>query len=155
MKRIIIAVFATFFMLSCSPGTEDIKVVEEYIQAVENLDYETMESLLHDNYLGLGPSFGDSIRKDEAVMNYKLAAQEIYESIKYNRSRNAVVIVPDGDDRGQWVSNWAELSIEYQRTDVPVTLWANSIYKIQDGKIIKTYTFYNEADAYEQLGFRF
>ena len=148
-----------FFLASCSKSSinaeNNIKIVERYVQAVENLDYQTMSSLLDDNYLGLGPSYGDSIRKAEAVENWKYSSENLYKNIKYDRSRNASIIVEDGDDKGEWVSNWAELTINYQWTDTPVTLWANSIYKIENGKIIKSYTFYNEADAYRQLGFDF
>lgn len=157
--KLIYVLFAMAFMISCSQGTKNaeanVQLVEKYVQAVENLDYETMASLLDDNYVGYGPSYGDSIKKDEAVENWKFSSENIYESIKYNRSRNAAVTVPDGDNKGEWVSNWAELTIHYQWTDVPVTLWANSIYQIKNGKIIKSFTFYNEADAYRQLGFEF
>jgi hypothetical protein len=152
----IITLIALFFLASCTPENnhtkENIQIVEQYVQAVENLDYESMSSLLDDNYLGLGPSYGDSIRKAEAVENWKYTSENLYEKIKYDRSRNASIFVADGPDQGEWVSNWAELTINYQWTDTPVTLWANSIYKIENGKIIKSYTFYNEADVYRQLG---
>ncbi len=147
------------FLASCSQAKydakENVEIIEKYVQAVENLDYETMSSLLDDNYLGLGPSYGDSIRKTEAVENWKYTSENLYEGIKYNRSRNAAIFIPDGEEQGEWVSNWAELTINYQWTDIPVTLWANSIYKIENGKIVKSFTFYNEADAYRQLGFEF
>lgn len=129
--------------------------VESYIEAVENLDYEIMESLLDDNYLGLGPSFGDSINKTQAVENWKYLVDNLYESIKYNRSRNAAVSVYEGENQGDWVSNWAELTIHYQNSGKSVTIWANSIYQIENGKIVKSYTFYNEADAFRQLGYVF
>jgi hypothetical protein len=32
---------------------------------------------------------------------------------------------------------------------------ANTIYQIKDNKIVKSYTFYNEADVLEQLGYVF
>lgn len=134
---------------------KNIALVEKYVQAVENLDYEAMALLLDDAYLGLGPSYGDSIRKSEAVENWKFSSEYIYERIKYNKSRNAAVIIYDGENKGEWVSNWAELTIYYRWTETPVTLWTNSIYQIENGKIIKSYTFYNEADAYRQLGFGF
>lgn len=155
----IIYVVIFFLFVSCGQEEYDAKgnlaIVQNYVQAVESMDYEIMASLLSDEYLGLGPSYGDSIRKNEAVENWKYSSQNLYKSIKYDRSRNAAIFVADGDDKGEWVSNWAELTINYQWTDTPVTLWANSIYKIENGKIIKSYTFYNEADAYRQLGFDF
>jgi hypothetical protein len=30
----------------------------------------------------------------------------------------------------------------------------NAVYKIENGKIARTRTFYNEADVWEQLGYR-
>jgi hypothetical protein len=58
-------------MCSCSSvndhSEENLALIQNYIQAVENLDYDTMDSVLDDNYLGLGPSYGDSIGKAEAI----------------------------------------------------------------------------------------
>ncbi len=113
-----------------------------------------MESLLDDSYYGFGPSYGDSINKDQAVINWKYNVEHLYKSIKYNKSRNAAVIITTGDNQGEWVSNWGELHIVY-KDDRHVTLWANTTYKIENGKIVKSYTFYNEADALEQLGYVF
>ena len=159
MKKLIYVLLALPLLISCSQGNRyaesKVKLIETYFQAVENLDYETMASLLDENYKGFGPSYGDSINREQAVVNWKNASESIYESIKYNRSRNASVTILEGENEGDWVSNWAELTIRYQWTDIPVTLWANSIYQIKDVKIIKSYTFYNEADAYRQLGFEF
>lgn len=159
MKKLIYVLLALPLLISCSQGNKNaennVRLIEKYVQSVENLDYETMASLLDDNYKGFGPSYGDSINKVDAVENWKFSSETIYESIKYNRSRNASITVHDGENKGEWVSNWAELVIQYQWTDVPVTLWANSIYQIENGKIIKSFTFYNEADAYRQLGFEF
>jgi hypothetical protein len=61
----------------------------------------------------------------------------------------------DGPNKGDWVSNWAELEITYKHEDDKVVIWANTIYLIVGDKIIKSYTFYNEADALEQLGYVF
>ena len=144
-------------MFSCNSKSNDeanIKLIEGYVSAVENLDYKTMENLLSEDYLGLGPSFGDSIRKDQAVENWKFYSQNLYKKIHYNKSRNASVTIPDGENKGEWVSNWAELEIEYQDGN-KITLWSNTNYQIKEGKIIKSYTFYNEADGLRQMGYVF
>ncbi|MDZ4747926.1 MAG: hypothetical protein SH808_05525 [Saprospiraceae bacterium] len=57
-----------------------------------------------------------------------------------------------GDNNGEWVGNWAELTIGYQDGG-SVTIWANTDYLIENGKIIRSLTFYNEADALRQLGY--
>ena len=134
---------------------ENLALVESYIKAVENLDHDAMENLLDDNYLGLGPSYGDTIGKAQAVINWKENVDNLYEKIEYTRSRNASVVISSGENQGDWVANWAELHITYKDDRGKVIIWANSIYQVENQKIVKSYTFYNEADALEQLGYVF
>ena len=133
---------------------QNTALIEKYVQSVENLDYQTMESLLDDSYYGFGPSYGDSIGKAQAIENWKYNVETLYKSIKYKKSRNVAVTIDTGDNQGEWVSNWGELHIVY-KNDKHVTLWANTTYKVENGKIVKSYTFYNEADALEQMGYVF
>ena len=162
MKILLLTALSAVILYSCTTnqsdsqsGKRNVEIVEKYISAVENLDFDTMTSLLDDNYVGYGPSYGDSITKEQAVISWKQHIKTIYKSIKYNKSRNAAVTIPDGPDKGEWVSNWGELHIVYKDNRGEVTIWANSVYKIKNGKIIKSYTFYNEADALSQLGYIF
>ena len=148
----------TTLFLSCAQQNNNeanVALVEKYVKAVEDLDYETIESVLDDNYLGLGPSYGDSIRKPEVVETMKINFEHLYESIDYEMSKNIAVTVTDNEGPGEWVSNWAELTVTYKEDQNRIRLWTNSVYKIKDGKIIKSFTFYNEADALEQLGYVF
>ena len=41
---------------------KNLRLIEKYVQAVENLDYETMASCLAEDYIGIGPSHNDSIK---------------------------------------------------------------------------------------------
>ena len=52
---------------------------------------------------------------------------------------------------GDWVLNWALLTIKYKVGSVPVQLWVNAVYRIENGKIVQSRTFYNEADVLRQL----
>ncbi len=160
MKRILFYIIPLCcIIISCNTSnTTELKntaLIEKYVNAVENLDYDGMGDLLHDDYIGLGPSFGDSITKKQALSNWEFLVDNLYKSIKYHRSRNATVKIIDGENKGDWVSNWAELTIVYKHSGKSATIWANSIYMIKDNQIIKSYTFYNEADAYRQLGFTY
>jgi hypothetical protein len=134
---------------------KNISLVEKYVKSVEDLEYETMASVLDNNYLGLGPSVGDSIQKEDALEHWKDNIENLYESIHYNRSSYMAETITQGDNKGEWVSNWAELEINYKNNKGSATIWANSIYQIENGKIIKSYTFYNEADVLKQLGYVF
>ena len=158
MKKLIYLLIAMLFVVSCSQGiqntTKNIAVVEEYIKAVESLDYDKMELLLADNYQGLGPSYGDSISKVQALESWKYNVENLYEKISYNRGQVAPVRIQEGPNKGDWVSSWAELKITYKDGE-KVTIWANTAYKVENEKIVKTFTFYNEADALRQLGYVF
>jgi hypothetical protein len=159
MKNLILLAVLSISLVACTStnGTkqsENIDLVKSYVNAVENLDFESMSIFLDDNYLGMGPSYGDSINKNEAVANWKWSVENLYESIKYNRSRFAAVYIPDGDNKGEWIANWAELNIVYKNGG-SATVWANTNYLIANGKIVRSLTFYNEADVLRQLGYVF
>ena len=143
-------------ILACKsdPHKANVEVVKQYVAAVENLDYNAMENLLAENYEGYGPSVGDTIRKGAAVAGWKENVAELYDKIQYARSQFVGVTIEDGPNQGDWVANWAELKIDYKDGE-SVTIWANTNYKIENGKIARTFTFYNEADVLEQLGFVF
>jgi len=159
MKNKVIILILLAVLMSCYSccyqSGKNIAVIEDYIKAVENMDFNTMESYLADGYMGLGPSFEDSIGKSQALMNWKHNMENLYENIKYQRSRNIAVSITSGDNQGEWVSNWAELDISYKDGSGSVTIWANTVYQIENDKIVKSYTFYNEADALRQLGYVF
>ena len=159
MKKSAFILLLLPFMIACASignnSEKNLALVEKYVNAVENMDYKAMESLLAEDYLGLGPSFGDSIGKVQAVENWKYNVENLYEKIEYQRSRMVAVSITSGDNQGEWVSNWAELHIIYKKDIGAVTIWANTIYLIEDNEIAKSYTFYNEADALRQLGFDF
>ena len=159
MKKLLYLTLLLPLTMGCSSigdnSEKNLALVEKYIAGVENMDYDVMESILADDYLGLGPSIGDSIGKAQAIENWKLNVETLYERIEYQRSRNTAVTITTGDNQGEWVSNWAELYIEYKNDRGAVTIWANSIYEIENMQIVKSYTFYNEADALRQLGYVF
>lgn len=159
MRNLALALLLLPFMISCASQSDDSKknvaLIEKYVKAVENMDFDAMDLFLDQNYLGLGPSYGDSIGKNGAIENWKNNVENLYEKIEYKRSRNVGVSITTGDNQGEWVSNWAELNITYKNDKGQVTIWANTIYQVENDKIVKSFTFYNEADALRQLGYVF
>lgn len=157
-KHVLFALLLLPFLLNCSSESgssqEDVAIVEKYIKAVETLDYTTMENLLADDYTGFGPSYNDSTNKEQALENWKFNVEHFYKEIEYRKIQAAPVTISSGPNKGNWVSSWAELSITYLNND-NIIIWANTVYKVEDGKIVKSLTFYNEADAYRQLGYMF
>lgn len=156
MKKYIILTALVVGLFACTSNNtkmqaDNVALVKNYIAAVEQMDFEAMNNYLADTYMGLGPSYGDTIYKAQAVENWKSNVENLYEKIQYTRTQFAPVTITEGDAKGEWVANWSELNIEYKNGDT-VTIWANTNYLIENGKIVRTLTLYNEADALRQLG---
>jgi len=162
MKQIILLLVAGGTLLSCTSsidnkGKENLAIAKRYLAAVETKNVVTMDSLLADNYMGYGPSVDDSTNKAEALANWKDNADNLYESIKYTRYQNIAITVNEKDEAepGDWVSNWAYLTLKYKNGSGPVHVWVNAVYRIENGKIVYSRTFYNEADVLRQLGYTY
>lgn len=138
-------------------GEANVAFVNKYIDAVESADFAAMESMLSDDYLGMGPSLSDSIGKEAAVEGWKMLTDELYESIEHRFRKTAAFSVSNGpeDIHGNWVTSWTVLRVKYKNGLGPVDLYVNAVYKIEDGKIARSRTFYNEADVMRQLGYTF
>lgn len=158
MKKIGFLLLLSTIIVSCNQQSnisiENEGLINKYVIAVEQNDVATMESLLAEDYVGLGPSVNDSINKKGVIDNWQYNMTNLYESIHYQKSRIISVNVPDGENKGEWVSNWAELTIKYKSGEEAI-IWVNSVYEIENNQIVKSYTFYNEADVYRQLGYVF
>ncbi|MEQ8712548.1 MAG: nuclear transport factor 2 family protein [Cyclobacteriaceae bacterium] len=135
-------------------GKTNIAIVEQYVEAVSSKNTTEMESLLAMDYVGYGPSIGDTIRREQAIANWKDYIETLYEDINYEKVRLLPVHVKEGDNPGEYVSMYSIVNIEFKGGD-KVRTWANTVYKIENGKIATTYTFYNEADVLEQLGYSY
>ncbi len=158
MKQLILYVSISFSLISCSSSSgskekENLAIAKKYMEAVESKNAAVMDSLLAENYIGYGPSVGDSTNKQDALKSWKYNAENLYESIVYTRHKELAVTVKEGEAIGDWVLNWAYLTIKYKDGRGPVNLWVNAVYKIDGGKIIQSRTFYNEADVLRQLGY--
>ncbi len=162
MRQIIFLLAVCTSLISCTSGTNNnakanLEIAKRYMNAVETNNVAEMDSLLADNYTGYGPSVNDSTDKEDALASWKYNAENLYESIKYTRHQNIAVTTTEADeaDPGDWVSNWAYLTIKYKNIEKPVNVWVNAAYKIENGKIVRSRTFYNEADVLRQLGYEF
>jgi hypothetical protein len=153
-------IFSVFAMcIGCNEMSTNrevnVAIVKKYIDAVESKNYEVMAELLDESYLGLGPSIYDSIGREAALSSWQDNIENLYESIEYQRSQTAPIHIAEGENQGDWIANFAQLKITYQGDRNSIVIWANTNYKIEHGKIVKSYTIYNEADALRQLGYVF
>jgi hypothetical protein len=156
MKQLIVLAIISICLFACTSSADkkeiaNLAIAQKYMKAIETMNVSLMDSLLADNYIGYGPSVGDSTNKKDAILNFKDNVENLYESFEYTRHKELAVTVTEGEAIGDWILNWAYLTIKYKVADVPVHLWVNIVYRIENGKIIHSRTFYNEADVLRQL----
>lgn len=144
---------------SCDNGAqlaeENLKVVEKYQAALKSLDYDTMKEILAEDYMGYGPSLGDSMNKEDALLNFKYNMENLYDKLKFRGIENVVVGNPTGVRPGQWISSWGRFEIKFKGQSNEAVIWANTIYLVNEGKITRSFIFYNEADALRQMGYSY
>lgn len=162
MKKVFffVTVLSVAFLSACNPAPnanndQNIQLIERFEEALKNNDYETLGSLLADNYVSYGPSLSDSMKKDDAMMNWKYNKENLYEKLEFVGSEHIELKrMKDGVEQ-DWISSWGHLFIKYQGHSNEAEIWSNTIYLIQDGKISKSIIFYNEADAMRQAGYSY
>lgn len=159
MKQLLFLAIGFSSLAACSESNkkqaaDSVAIVEKYKAAVQAKDVTAMGELLADNYMGYGPSVSDSINKAGALENWKNNAENLYESIEFSKVQNLPITVEenaDGVAPGNWVSSWSLATIKYKDGSGPVQMWVNVEYRIENGKIVYTRTFYDEADVERQL----
>ena len=72
MKQLIVLAIISISLLPALHRADkkekaNLAIAQKYMEAVETMNVAIMDSLLADNYMGYGPSVGDSINKEEAI----------------------------------------------------------------------------------------
>ena len=160
MKQLGIIIVVSIILASCNSNggrsnkeRANLAVATKFMEAVESKNAAAMDSLLAENYMGYGPSVGDSVNKQDAIETFKYNAENLYESFQYTRHKEIAMTVDTGEVKGDWVLNWAYLTVKFKDGRGPINLWVNVVYRIENGKIVHSRTFYNEADALRQLNY--
>ena len=159
LSTLLIVIFA-IAITACTTAPENhdevnLATVEKYQKALKAQDYETIASLLSDSYVGYGPSIGDSTNRDDALTNYKYNMEHLYKKLEFQGSQNIVVTNYKNGVPVEWVSSWGKLYVKYREHGNEAEIWSNTIFQVKDGKIQKSFIFYNEADALRQAGYKY
>src|SRR4051812_492823 len=111
MKHQIFCSVIIFLLCACNSNREaensarqaaNVAVVDKFRVAFEKSDFDTVDSLLADNYMGYGPSISDSITKAEALVHLKNEKSELYQSINYTFSESHPITIKTGAAAGDW-----------------------------------------------------
>ncbi|NJN42920.1 MAG: nuclear transport factor 2 family protein [Flammeovirgaceae bacterium] len=157
----LIPVIIISFMMACTSSDEAVvaekntKIVYQYIEASVSGDFETMESLLAEIYVGAGPGLKDTVTKAQHIANWKGRWINDFESIDYNRTETVTKRITLGPYIGDWVSDWAYVTVTYKNGLPPVTFWLNSVFRVRNGLIEQSRVFYDTGDVMRQQGFTF
>ncbi len=152
------ALLLTMVIASCnSPSGEsrNIELINKFEQALKDVDSETMNLLLADNFVGYGPSIKDSVGKDDFLLLWQHNMEQLYQNFEFKNSEHIEVARMKDGEKQTWVSNWGRLFIKYRDHGNETEIWSNTVYLIEEGKIEKIIIFYNEADALRQAGFHY
>ena len=148
-------------LLACASSDEAIvaekntEIVYKYLEASISSDFETMESLLADVYIGAGPGLKDSVTKTQHLANWKSRWINDFESIDYERSETVTKRITYGPFLGDWVSDWARVTVTYKNGFPPVTFMLNSVFRVRNGFIERSRVYYDTGDVMRQQGFTF
>jgi hypothetical protein len=165
MKRFIIPVMLILLigLIACNKAreeqkakdTQNLALVDKFIQATVKGDVTTMGPMLADNFMHYGPWRGDSSAKEKYLTDWKKSWETEFGSMSYKRSVAFVKNSEKGEPSYTWVLEWGDVSFTDKTGLPPATFGINSCYEIKDGKIKTMYEFYNVAEVLQQQGFKF
>jgi|GEM_PF-5356069 len=159
MKYLACILLSSLLIVSCTPPEDpqiaideaNTKVVFDYIDAVTNGDIDAMSAALADGYWSYGPAIADSSSKAENIANWTGNWDSLFAKIDYARVASTTESFADGPLAGDWVSDWATITVDYQ-DGTQTTFRFNGVYRVEGGKITRSTSFYDRADLLTQIG---
>lgn len=167
MKKLFIAVTLCIVIASCtkpappppapevdSVGESNKALVARYTDAAVKGDTTGMASFLADNFKAFGPGLNDSTDRTQEISNWSKSWRNEFSSIDFKRAGSIAFTNPaDGNYPGDWVADWAVVTVNYKDGKNTVTFWLHEVYRIKDGKIDLSRAFYNVNDFFTQQGY--
>lgn len=167
MKKLFIPAILLFIAAACNQpappaapvvdtvGESNKVIVKQYTDAVVKGDTVAMASFLADNFRAYGPGSNDSTNLENHLKIWKKSWREEFASIDFQSAGLIAFNVPaDGKYPGDWVADWALISITYKNGNKPFKFWWHGVYRMKDAKIELNRAFYNVNDFFTQQGFK-
>jgi ketosteroid isomerase-like protein len=129
---------------------EDLKVVADYYDALLNNKMDKVASLLAENFVHKGPSFGKTETKVELIANWK-ESHKVRKEQKNNFISQTFRVI-DGDYKGDWVSVWGNYI--FTQDSIEVNMPYQSTAMVTDGKIASLTTYYDALAIYQTMGYK-
>ncbi|MDA0194153.1 MAG: hypothetical protein O2887_10095 [Bacteroidetes bacterium] len=145
---------------SAGPSAEEqlaeanTNLVYGYLDAISSNNLDAVANALSDDFIGYGPNYGDSVTKAQVLQSWTGNWDSVFTSINYARIETTTESIAEGENMGDWVMDWANISLNYQDGS-SATFMFHGVFKVADSKIVTSASFYNVADILTQRGFTF
>ncbi len=137
-----------------SVGDKNKALIAQYTEVVVKGDTLAMSAFLADNFKGYGPLLNDSTDRAQEISIWSRSWKNEFSSIDFKRAGMIAFTNPaNGPYPGDWISDWALITVNYKNGYKTFTFWWHAVSRIKDGKIELTRTFYNQNDFFTQQGF--
>ena len=128
----------------------DLKVIADYVAAIEAGDIEKLSSVMADDIIVMGPTDAEGENKEKAVESWK-------ENFKTQKNINYSYVVQtfrvlSGDLKGDWVSTWGDYT--FTAGDKEITFPAHTINRVEDGKINWSRSYFDNMHIAQKLGYK-
>jgi len=167
MKKLIVAAILGIVIAACtkptppppapavdSVGEKNKALVAQYTDVVTKGDTTSMATFLAENFRGYGPLLNDSTDRAKEISNWSRSWKNEFSSIDFKRAGMIAFTNPaNGPYPGDWIADWAVITVNYKNGYKPFTFWWHGVSRIKDGKIEVSRSFYNQNDFFTQQGF--
>ena len=163
MKKLFIPAMLLLTAVACNQpaapvvdtvGENNKVIVQKYSDAIVKGDTASLELYLADNYKGYGPGLTDSTDRAKEVSEWKRTWREEFASVDFDRAGTIAFTVPaDGKFPGDWVADWALITVTYKNGNKPFKFWWHAVSRVKDGKIEVSRSFFNQNDYFTQRDF--
>ena len=130
-------------------ATEDIKVVDDYLDAIMTNKMDLAANLMADAHIGAGPSAGETQTKAEIIAgwiaNHKVRTNQKNDYVKHTWR------VVEGEYLGDWVAVWGTYS--YTKNGVDIELPYQFTAQVDEGKIQRSIIYYDKLAVNKAMGF--
>jgi hypothetical protein len=132
-------------------GEANLKVVNDYMQALLTNDQEKAKSLVGESFMSFGPSNKDSLNI-EGVTSHWATLAESRSNQDLGIAAATSLRVNEGNLAGEWVHLWGDYSATLNDSDYVFDLAWHAAFAIKDNKIIYGRTWYNSLPIALDLG---
>lgn len=127
----------------------DMKTVGDYVNSLVAGDLKKAKSLLAKTFMSYGPSSTDSSTVSQEMADWE-------QNYKVQLDRKVAFVtqtfkVLSGAQKGSWVSLWGNYT--FKMGDKDLTLPFQNTLSVANGKITKSFIYYDNFAIYQQLGY--